>query len=37
MVEDQPKSFYTTFEEKGDNVTCSDEGFDEIAINFVQI
>ncbi len=37
MVENQPESFYNTFEEEGNDVTYSEEGFDKIAVNFVDI
>ena len=36
-VENQLKGFYNTFEEKNDDVTYSDKGFDKIAVNFVGI
>ncbi len=37
VVENQPNDFYNTFEEEGDDVIYSDEGFDKMTINFVGI
>ncbi len=36
-MENQHEDFYNTFEEESDNVTYSNESFDEIAVNFVGI
>ncbi len=36
-VDDQPEGFYTTIEDEDDEMTYSDKGFDEIAVNFVGI
>lgn len=36
-MENQPESFYNTFDKDGDNVTYSEEGFDKIVVNFVSI
>ena len=36
-VEDEPKGFYITFGHKADKVSYLDEGFDEVAVNFVGI
>lgn len=36
-MKDQPKSFYTRFDDEGKDVTYSDKGFEKIAVNFVGI
>lgn len=36
-MENQPKGFYTTFENEERNVTYSDKGFDKVLVNFVGI
>ena len=36
-MEDQPEGFHTTFDADGEDVTYSDEGFDEVVVNFVGI
>lgn len=35
LIKDQPKGFYTIFEDKSNNLTYSDKGFNKIAVNFV--
>ena len=37
LVEDQPEGFYTIFGDEGEDVTYSDKGFEEVAVNFVGI
>lgn len=36
-MENEPESFYTTFEDGEGDVTYSNEGFDEVIVNFVGI
>ena len=36
-MEDQPEDFYTTFDKNDEDITYADEGFKEVAINFVRI
>lgn len=36
-MENQPESFYTIFEDEGNNITYLDEGFNKIAVNSVGI
>lgn len=36
-MEDQPEGFHTTFDADGEDFTYSDEGFDEVVVNFVGI
>lgn len=36
-MDDPLEDFYTTIEDEADEMTYSDEGFDKIAVNFVEI
>lgn len=36
-MEDQPESFYTRYDDENNDITHSDKGFEEIAVNFVGI
>lgn len=37
LVENQPKSFYITFDKDDEDVTYANKGFKEVVVNFVRI